>query len=80
ATFKPRYFRKKHRATTLALLTTGAIDPNNRAIWAGVNAACATLSNRDRGWAANIRVIWAGVDVATKDSGVNLICYPGRLA
>jgi len=71
---------KKNRATTLALLTTGAIDPNNRAIWAGVNAACATLSNRDRGWAANIRVIWAGVDVAARDRGVNLICYPGRLA
>ena len=29
---------------TLALLTTGAIDPNNRTIWAGVAAAC-----RDQG-------------------------------
>ena len=28
------------RSRTLALLTTGAIDPNNRAIWTGVAAAC----------------------------------------
>ncbi len=42
------------RKRTIALLTTGAIDPNNRAIW-------------------------AGVDEASKDFGVNLICYPGRL-
>jgi signal transduction histidine kinase/DNA-binding LacI/PurR family transcriptional regulator/AraC-like DNA-binding protein/response regulator of citrate/malate metabolism len=42
------------KALTIALLTTGAIDPNNRAIW-------------------------AGADMAARDSGVNLICYPGRL-
>ncbi len=71
---------KKHRATTLALLTTGAIDPNNRAIWAGVDAACTALSIRDRGWAANTRTIWTSADLAARDSGVNLICYPGRLA
>lgn len=29
----------RKRSTTLALLTTGAIDPNNRAIWAGSAAA-----------------------------------------
>jgi len=46
----PRYDRN----ITLALLTTGAIDPNNRSIWAGTVAAC-------------------------RDSGVNLVCYPGRL-
>jgi signal transduction histidine kinase/DNA-binding LacI/PurR family transcriptional regulator/CheY-like chemotaxis protein len=28
------------RATTIALLTTGAIDPNNHTIWSGVAAAC----------------------------------------
>jgi signal transduction histidine kinase/DNA-binding LacI/PurR family transcriptional regulator/AraC-like DNA-binding protein len=48
---------RKHRNITLALLTTGPIDPNNRAIWAGVDAACAMAAT----------------------SGVNLICYPGRL-
>ena len=31
---------RKNQKVTLALLTTGAIDPNNRAIWAGVAAAC----------------------------------------
>lgn len=46
--------QSKSRAPTIALLTTGAIDPNNQAIWAGVEAAA-------------------------RDSGVNLICYPGRL-
>ena len=51
---------RNSRAITLALLTTGAIDPNNRAIWAGVNAACSAVR-------------------ATRDSGVNLVCYPGRL-
>ena len=30
----------KKKKRTLALLTTGAIDPNNRAIWAGVATAC----------------------------------------
>jgi signal transduction histidine kinase/DNA-binding LacI/PurR family transcriptional regulator/AraC-like DNA-binding protein/response regulator of citrate/malate metabolism len=30
----------RDRKVTLALLTTGAIDPNNRAIWSGVAAAC----------------------------------------
>ncbi len=69
----------QNRATTIALLTTGPIDPNNRAIWAGVDAACATFSNRDRGWAANVRVTWTGEDVTTRDCGVNLICFPGRL-
>jgi len=29
-----------HKKTAIALLTTGAIDPNNRAIWSGVWAAC----------------------------------------
>ncbi len=29
-----------NRKRTIALLTTGAIDPNNRTIWAGVSAAC----------------------------------------
>jgi len=48
---------RNRRNITLALLTTGPIDPNNRAIWAGVDAACAMAST----------------------SGVNLICYPGRL-
>ncbi|MGE5462742.1 MAG: ATP-binding protein, partial [Syntrophothermus sp.] len=48
---------KNRRNITLALLTTGPIDPNNRAIWAGVDAACASATT----------------------SGVNLICYPGRL-
>jgi len=62
------------------LLTTGPIDPNNRAIWAGVDAAArAATSTRDRGWAANVRVIWNGVDAAAREAGVNLICYPGRL-
>ena len=32
------------RHPTIALLTTGPIDPNNRAIWAGVDAACAAAS------------------------------------
>jgi signal transduction histidine kinase/DNA-binding LacI/PurR family transcriptional regulator/AraC-like DNA-binding protein len=31
---------RENRRTTLALLTTGAIDPNNRSIWIGVAAAC----------------------------------------
>jgi signal transduction histidine kinase/DNA-binding LacI/PurR family transcriptional regulator/CheY-like chemotaxis protein len=37
------FFQKSNplgRATTLALLTTGAIDPNNQTIWAGAAAAC----------------------------------------
>jgi len=68
------------RNITLALLTTGPIDPNNRAIWAGVDAAArAAGATRDRGWAANVRVIWNGADMAARDAGVNLICYPGRL-
>jgi signal transduction histidine kinase/DNA-binding LacI/PurR family transcriptional regulator/AraC-like DNA-binding protein len=47
-------YKSNKKPITLALLTTGAIDPNNQAIW-------------------------AGVDAAASDSGVNLICYPGRL-
>ncbi|HLO29523.1 MAG TPA: substrate-binding domain-containing protein [Anaerolineales bacterium] len=46
--------KAQERLTTIALLTTGPIDPNNRAIWSGAEAAA-------------------------RDSGVNLICYPGRL-
>ena len=76
----PAHPNNRTRGVTLALLTTGPIDPNNRAIWAGVDAATrAAASTRDRGWAANVRVIWNGVDVAARAAGVNLICYPGRL-
>jgi len=45
---------RQNQKHTIGLLTTGAIDPNNAAIW-------------------------AGVDKATRESGCNLICYPGRL-
>jgi signal transduction histidine kinase/DNA-binding LacI/PurR family transcriptional regulator/CheY-like chemotaxis protein len=38
---------------TIGLLTQGAIDPNNRAIWSGAAAAA-------------------------RDTGMNLICFPGR--
>lgn len=71
--------KNRKRPYTIALLTTGPIDPNNRAIWAGVDAACASVSIRDRGWAANVRGIWAGASGAARDARVNLICYPGRL-
>ena len=37
---RDRAYAGQARKTTLALLTTGAIDPNNRTIWAGVAAAC----------------------------------------
>ena len=47
------YHKEQKRRITLALLTQGAIDPNNYAIWAGAAAAA-------------------------RDTGVNLICYPGR--
>ena len=38
---------KNSRNITLALLTTGPIDPNNRAIWAGVDAACASATTSE---------------------------------
>src|SRR6266545_5973723 len=54
ANISPQVFHKRqNRRITLALLTQGAIDPNNRSIWSGAAAAA-------------------------RDTGVNLICYPGR--
>lgn len=54
ADISPQVFHKgQKRRITLALLTQGAIDPNNRSIWSGAAAAA-------------------------RDTGVNLICYPGR--
>ena len=50
----PIQVTEKKRATTIALFTIGAIDPNSQTIWAGATAAA-------------------------RETGVNLICYPGRL-
>ncbi len=38
--FNPMTGNRQNRKITLALLTTGATDPNSRVIWAGVAAAC----------------------------------------
>ena len=70
--------QKKNRATTIALLTTGAIDPNNSAIWAGsfsaardagVNLICypGRLVRSPVEFEAQRNVIYRMVDAQTVD-------------